>query len=50
MNLSFPLLRNAPNFIYGEFATNKSQVKRYRVAISPMRSLLTDHHIKRLAS
>jgi hypothetical protein len=50
MNLSFTLLRNTSNSIYGEFATIKSQAKRYGVAISQMRSLLADHHIKRLAS
>jgi hypothetical protein len=48
MNLSFTILRNTPNFIYGEFATNKSQVKSYGTAILQLRNLLTDHHIKRL--
>ncbi len=49
MNLSFTILRNTSNFIYGKFATIKSQAKSYRVAISLMRSLLADHHINRLA-
>jgi hypothetical protein len=50
MNLSLTILRNTPNFIYGEFAAIKSQAKSDGVATSPIRSFLTDHHIKRLAS
>jgi len=38
-----------PAFNYGEFATIKSQAGLNKIAITQMRSLLADHHIKRLA-
>jgi hypothetical protein len=50
MSLSFTILRNTPNLIYGEFAAIKSLAMSYGVATSPIRSLLTDYHIKGLAS
>jgi hypothetical protein len=40
---------NTAAFHCGEFATIKSQARRSAIAITPMRSLLADHHIKRLA-
>ncbi|MFN5349027.1 MAG: hypothetical protein ACK5A0_05750 [Polaromonas sp.] len=36
-------------FHCGEFTTIKSQARRGAIAITPMRSLLADHNIKRLA-
>ena len=38
-----------PAFNYGEFATIKSQAGSCEMVIMQMRSLLADHHIKRLA-
>ena len=50
MNLAVAILHNFPAFKCGEFATFKSHTKLNEVAITQMRSLLTDHHMKRLAS
>lgn len=50
MNVSFTIVPEAFAFNYGEFATIKIQARRNKVAVTPMRSLLADHHIKRLAS
>jgi hypothetical protein len=49
MNLLLTTLRNIPAFNCGDFAAIKNQAGRNEIAISQMRSLLADHHMKRLA-
>ena len=49
MNRPKAILRTAPALNGGELATIEIQAGRSGIAISPMRSLLTDHNLKRLA-
>lgn len=49
MNLSVTNLGDTAAFNYGEIATIKSQVGLCETSHAQMRSLLADHHMKRLA-
>lgn len=50
MNLLFTVLRDNLAFNCGDFAAIKNQAGLNEIAITQMRSLLADHHIKRVAS
>lgn len=50
MNLPFTTISGTSALNCGEIAIIKSDVEFCEMAITHVRSLLTDHHIKRLAS